>query len=141
MRGSASSFPRRSVVIATRRVRPPGAAWNYSAPWTSRSTGGATHRQSQGTSSKTIARNILLWTPKCDWSEDLTTEFILLRGSRLQILVSAEELACRFVHLVRARNEKAVQIVILRVRGIASQRATIDENIILPTSKGAAGTY
>ena len=88
VRGSASSFPRRSVVIATRRVRPPGAAWNYSAPWTSRSTGGATHRQSQGTSSKTIARNILLWTPKCDWSEDLTTEFILLRGSRLQILAS-----------------------------------------------------
>jgi hypothetical protein len=45
------------------------------------------------------------------------------------------------VHLVRPRNEKAVQIVILRVRGIASQRATIDENIILPTSKAAAGAY
>jgi hypothetical protein len=27
------------------------------------------------------------------------------------------------------------------VRGIASQRATIDENIILPTSKGAAGCW
>jgi len=53
----------------------------------------------------------------------------------------AEELACRFVHLVQLRNEKVVQIVILRVRGIASQRVTIDENIILPTSKGAAGTY
>ena len=37
---------------------------------------------------KDHCRNILLWTPKCvDWCEDLTTVFILLRGSRLQILL------------------------------------------------------
>jgi len=31
------------------------------------------------------SRNIfLLWTTKCDWCEDSTTVFILLRGSRLQ---------------------------------------------------------
>ena len=30
----------------------------------------------------------LVVDPKVDWSEDLTTEFILLRGSRLQILLT-----------------------------------------------------
>ena len=36
---------------------------------------------------KDLRRNILLRHQKVDWSEDLTTEFILLRGSRLQILL------------------------------------------------------
>jgi hypothetical protein len=123
-----SIFPGRSVVVATRRVRPPGAAWNDSAPWISRFTGGATRRQSQGTSSKTIAATsccgtkglathvvfaLLRLLPSnkdsyslccgvvvhtcmyvqdyvCTkvrlWCEDLTTVFILPRGSRLQIL-------------------------------------------------------
>ena len=35
---------------------------------------------------KDLRSNILLRHQKVAWSEDLTTEFILLRGSRLQIL-------------------------------------------------------
>ena len=76
------------MVVAARRVRPPGAAWNGSAPWTSSKQ---VHWWCDSPPKsrdivKDLRRNILLRHQKVDWSEDLTTEFILLRGSRLQIL-------------------------------------------------------
>ena len=48
---------------------------------------------------KDYRSNILLWTPKVDSSEDLTTEFILLRGSRLQILVESRYRDKCFTHM------------------------------------------